>query len=65
MKWCVCIVEYYFDREQDESRYRAIEVLTVHNSEEDAQTTEELMRIVDNSRNLAVIKSTELLDSHR
>lgn len=65
MKWCVCVVDYYFDQEQDESRYRALEVLAVHNSEEEAQTTEELMRTVDSSRNLAVIKSTELLDSHR
>ena len=65
MKWCVCVIGYYFDQEQDESRYRALEVLAVHNSEDDAQTTAELMRTVDSSRDLAVIKSNELLDSHR
>lgn len=65
LKWCVCAVEYYFDQEQDESRYRAVEVLQVYSSEEEAQTAMELMHIVESTRSLGVISSDELLDSHR
>lgn len=64
-KWCVCAVEYYFDREQDESRYKAVEVLQVYNSEEEAKVAVELMHTVESARSLGVISSDELLDSHR
>ena len=65
LRWCVCAVEYYFDQEQDESRYRAAEVLQVHSSEEEAEVTAELMRLVESDRSFAVIASDKLLDSHR
>ena len=64
-KWCVCAVEYYFDRKQDESRYMAVEVLQVYSSEEEAKVAVELMNTVGSTRSLEVISSDELLDSHR
>lgn len=65
LRWCVCAVEYYFDQEQDESRYRAVEVLQVHNSEREAEVAAELMGLVESDRSFAVIASDKLLDSHR
>ena len=65
LRWCVCAVEYYFDQEQDESRYRAMEVLQVYNSEDEARVAVELMSMVESDRSFAVISSDELLDSHR
>lgn len=65
LRWCVCAVEYYFDQEQDESRYRAVSVLQVHSSEREAEVAAELMSLVESDRNFAVISSDELLDSHR
>lgn len=65
LRWCVCTVEYYFDQEQDESRYRAAEVLQVFNSKEEAEVAAELMGLVESDRSFAVIASDKLLDSHR
>lgn len=65
LRWCVCVVEYYFDQEQDESRYRAVEVLQVYSSEEEAKVAAELMRLVESDRSFEVISSYKLLDSHR
>lgn len=65
LRWCVCAVEYYFDQEQDESRYRAVSVLQVHSSEREAEVAAELMSLVESDRNFAVISSDKLLDSHR
>ena len=65
LKWCVCAVGYYFDQEQDESRYRAMEVLQVYNSKEEAEVAMELMSMVESDRSFGVISSDELLDSHR
>lgn len=65
LRWCVCAVEYYFDQEQDESRYRAVSVLQVHSSEGEAKVAAELMGLVESDRSFAVISSYELLDSHR
>lgn len=65
LRWCVCAVEYYFDQEQDESRYRAVEVLQVYNSEREAEVAAELMGLVESDRSFAVIASDKLLDSHR
>lgn len=65
LRWCVCVVEYYFDQEQDGSRYRAVEVLQVYSSEEEAKVAAELMRLVESGRSFEVISSYKLLDSHR
>ena len=65
LRWCVCAVEYYFDQEQDESRYRAVEVLQVYSSEGEAEVAVELMGLVERDRSFAVISSDKLLDSHR
>lgn len=65
LRWCVCAVEYYFDQEQDESRYRAVSVLQVHSSEREAEVAAELMSLVESDRSFAVIASDKLLDSHR
>lgn len=65
LRWCVCAVEYYFDQEQDESRYRAVEILQVYNSEREAEVAAELMGLVESDRSFAVIASDKLLDSHR
>ena len=65
LRWCVCVVEYYFDQEQDESRYRAVEVLQVYSSEEEAKVAAELMRLVESDRSFEVISSYKILDSHR
>ena len=65
LRWCVCAVEYYFDQEQDESRYRAVEVLQVYGSEGEAEVAAELMGLVESGRSFAVISSDKLLDSHR
>ena len=65
LRWCVCAVEYYFDQEQDESRYRAVEVLQVYSSEGEAEVAAELMGLVESDRSFAVISSDKLLDSHR
>lgn len=65
LRWCVCAVAYYFDQEQDESRYRATEVLQVYSSEEEAKVAAELMSLVESDRSFAVIASDKLLDSHR
>ena len=65
LRWCVCVVEYYFDQEQDESRYRAVEVLQVYSSEGEAKVAAELMRLVESDRSFEVISSYKLLDSHR
>lgn len=65
LRWCVCAVEYYFDQEQDESRYRAVEVLQVYSSEGEAGVAAELMGLVESGRSFAVISSYKLLDSHR
>lgn len=65
LKWCVCAVACYFDQEQDESRYRAMEVLQVYNSEDEARVAVELMSMVESDRSFAVISSDKLLDSHR
>lgn len=65
LRWCVCVVEYYFDQEQDESRYRAAEVLQVFSTEGEAKIAAELMGLVDSGRSFEVISSYELLDSHR
>ena len=58
-------MEYYFDQEQDESRYMAVSVLQVHSSEREAEVAAELMGLVESDRNFAVISSDKLLDSHR
>ena len=65
LRWCVCAVEYYFDQEQDESRYRAAEVLQVFSSEGEAKIAAELMGLVESDRSFEVISSYKLLDSHR
>lgn len=65
LRWCVCAVEYYFDQEQDGSRYRATEVLQVCNSEKEAEVAAELMGLVESDHSFAVIASDKLLDSHR
>ena len=65
LRWCVCAVEYYFDQEQDESRYRAVEVLQVYGYEGEAEVAAELMGLVESDRSFAVISSDKLLDSHR
>ena len=65
LRWCVCAVGYYFDQERDESRYRALEVLQVYNSEGEAEVAAELMGLVESDRSFAVISSDKLLDSHR
>lgn len=65
LRWCVCAVVYYFDQEQDESRYRAVEVLQVYGSKGEAEVAAELMGLVESDRSFAVISSDKLLDSHR
>lgn len=65
LKWCVCEVEYYFDQEQDGSRYKATRVLQVHNSKEEAEVAMELMSMVESDCSFGVISSDKLLDSHR
>lgn len=49
MKWLVCKAECEFNKEQDESMYRAVECVQVFNSEDEALEAKELFDSVDYS----------------
>ena len=47
MKWLVCKAECEFNKEQDESMYRAVECVQVFNTEEEADEARDLFDSVD------------------